>query len=381
MQRHDLIFSNKLKYRVLRHAIFWFTWWMYFVALYGYNQKVGGLGKDNFIQLGSMLYLKSFLLLSIHAIGAYAFIFWLFPAYIIQTRKRLHFTVGIILMIVFLMAGGYVMYNYIFKIIDAAFGYPRLQLDLPPLWIGLSIGLLNAPKVVGTAVAIKLMKYWWLKKKEQEILEREKIATELQLLKAQVRPEFLFNALNTIYAYSLAGSQKASNMLLKLSEILSYVLYDCDEDFVPLEKEITMMEDYIALEKIRLNDHLDIGFVLTGEPVDKTIAPFILLPILETSFKCCSDMPYRAWMNIEVSIDENIFTFKLVNGSLNELLAPHEFYAIGLQNLQKRLNILYPAKFELSYYLEQEMFVVVLKIQLTKRTAIAKTTNSITMKI
>ncbi len=213
-------------------------------------------------------------------------------------------------------------------------------------------------------MAIKLMKYWWLKQKEKESLEREKINTELQLLKAQIRPGFLFNALNNIYAYSLAGSPRASEMLLKLSDLLSYMLYECDKALVPLEKEIEMMKQYMLLEKIRLDENLEMEVSVKGKLSGKKIAPFLLLPFIENSFKHCRSMTEQPWVNMEIKIEEDIFSLKLVNGIMPDISGQQELHNNELVNVQKRLTLLYPEKHELKTSTEQEMFVVLLKIQL-----------------
>ncbi len=235
---------------------------------------------------------------------------------------------------------------------------------MPLLWISTSIGLLNAPKVVAAAAIIKLMKYWWVKQKEKETMERERINTELELLKAQIRPSFLFNTLNNIYAYSLASSPRASEMLLKLSDLLSYMLYECDKPLVPVEKEIEVMKEYMALEKIRQDENLEMEVSVKGDLSAKKIAPFLLLPFIENSFKQISHMTEQPWINMEIKMEGDIFSLTLVNGIMLNISSRPELHNNELANVQKRLTLLYPEKHELKINVEQEMFVVVLKIQL-----------------
>ena len=379
MRWHNFVFSNQTRQRFLRHTIFWLTWWLYFSAIYYlYHQTQPGTGIGTYVNLGSDIFLKSFLLLLIQAIACYAFIYFLLPRYLVKA-KWLKLTTGILLLCIIIVIASYFVHGWLFPFVDAIFNNPKAKTSLPVLWSSISAGLLNVPKVVGTAAAIKLMKRWWLKQKEKERLEREKINTELQLLKAQIHPGFLFNVLNNIYAYSLAGSPRAPEMLLKLSDLLSYMLYECDKPLVPLEKEIEMMKEYIALEKIRRVDSLEMEVTVKGELTGKTIAPFLLLPFIENSFKQSSLMAERPWINMQLKMEGDKFSMKLINGITQEVPGSPEFHANGLANVQKRLTLLYPEKYELKASTEQEMFIVFLSIQLNgqeeKTTAITETKN------
>ncbi len=237
-----------------------------------------------------------------------------------------------------------------------------------PYYASIFSGVINAIKIIIVATGIKFGKYWWQKLKEKEQLEREKITTELQLLKAQIRPGFLFNSLNNIYAFSMAASPRAPELLLKLSDLLSYMLYECDEAFVPLEKEIDMMKDYIALEKIRLEETIEMELSVTGDLKDKMIAPFLLLPFIENSFKQSSDLTEQNWVNLDISVREDSFSMKIANGITSENDGSQSMSENGLDNVQKRLTLLYPQKHELKISREPEMLIVLLKIQLDETT-------------
>ncbi len=195
-------------------------------------------------------------------------------------------------------------------------------------------------------------------------MDREKINAELQLLKAQVHPDFLFKTLNNIYTHALAGSPRASGMLLKLSDLLSYMLYECDKSIVPLEKEITIMKEYMQLERIRHNDELEMEVNVKGDLNGKTIAPFLLLPFIENSFKHSSQMTEQFWINMDIRIEGDHFSMKLANGMSEKVNEQTPFATNGLANVQKRLTLLYPDKHELKMTSEQEMFIVFLNIRL-----------------
>ena len=132
---------------------------------------------------------------------------------------------------------------------------------------------------------------------------REKINAELQLLKAQVHPHFLFNTLNNIYSFILNGSDRAPEMIKKLSSLLHYILNDCNQQLVSLEKELSMIQDYIALEQIRYGDRLNLSMHIQGSAKDKMISPLLLIPFVENSFKHgTSRMLTHPWVKLDISL-------------------------------------------------------------------------------
>jgi LytS/YehU family sensor histidine kinase len=153
-------------------------------------------------------------------------------------------------------------------------------------------------------------------------------------------------------------------MLLKLSDLLSYMLYECDKPMVRLDKEVDMMKGYMELEKIRQDENLELELNIRGDLQGKEIAPFLLLPFIENSFKQIGDLLEQPWINLEIKTDTTIFSMKLINGVPAGIIAEPEIYSNGLINVKKRLTLLYPGRHELKMVVEQEMFVVLLRIQL-----------------
>lgn len=368
MQWHDFVFSEKPSHRLLRHSIFWFGWWIYFSVCFYLHQQPAPYQQPYYVTVGSHILIKTFLLILIDAVAVYTSIYLILPQ-LIKSRWVKAFAT-ILLLVFFLFVAGYLMFWEILPFVDSLFGSYKPHHFFTKFWPAVSLGLIDPLKVVATAAIIKYAKYWVLKKKEGEKLEMEKINAELQLLKAQIHPGFLFHSLNNIYAYSLTASPKAPEMLLKLSDLLSYMLYECDEPFVLLEKEVKMMKDYIALEKIRLDDNVDMELNVQGDMNGKMIAPFLLLPFIENSFKQSSTLTEQAWMNMDISIKGDSFTLKLANGikvDNNTLYASSEK---NLSNVKKRLTLIYPQRHELKISLQREMLLVLLKIQLAETAAI-----------
>src|SRR4030095_12628674 len=201
--------------------------------------------------------------------------------------------------------------------------------------------------VHGTNVAIlKLFKYWFKKQQEWMQAEKEKVTVELQLLKAQVHPHFLFNTLNNIYSFSLENSPKTPGLILKLSSLLSYMLYDCKTDEVRLEKEIKIMKDFIYLERERYGNKIEISWSVEGEIKDKFIAPLLMLPFLENAFKHgTSEQIEKSWLSVDISVMHGTLKCKIAN-SKNEYVSLRA-NGIGINNVKKRLEFICPGKYDL----------------------------------
>jgi len=222
---------------------------------------------------------------------------------------------------------------------------------------------LKMTTTAGLACMIVLFRYWVKKQQEWTQAEKEKTTAELQLLKAQVHPHFLFNTLNNIYSFSLENSKKTPGMILKLSSLLSYMLYECKADLVSLEKELEVMKNYIDLEKERYGDNIEISLNVEGDVQNKQIAPLLLLPFLENAFKHgTSEQLEKPWLSMDVIVKDHKLKCKIVN-SKNEFVALSE-KGIGIDNIKKRLSFLYPDKHELKIKDEGDFFVVSLLIEL-----------------
>ena len=367
MKWYDFIFSNEPRHRRPRHGVFWLLWWWYFFSMTWWLQSPfnhSGLWETSPWIWSNANFFISLWMLLIHIIACYVVIGILLPRYLLKA-KYFKFILGILLLGVAMAELSHFIYDKVFPWGESNFISYQTSTGIKnnTWWASITAGPLSAIKIIAVAVTIKLLKRWWLKKKENQQLEREKINAELQLLKAQIHPGFLFNTLNNIYVYALAGSPRASEMLLKLSDLLSYMLYECNMPLVPLEKEIEMMKEYMALEKIRMAENLEMEIQVKGDTQNKFIAPFLLLPFIENCFKQCNTMIDKCWISFEIKVEENAYLIKLINGMPPEIIHRTNPYGNGLTNVQKRLNLLYPGSHELKMTAEEEVFLVNLKIQ------------------
>ena len=370
MQWHEFIFSEERRHKLVRHLAFWASWWLYFLLCFLlFQQPIPGRIKPFYLTPGNHLPLKTFLLVLLFALACYQLMYFILPKII--KGKWLKATGYFVLLCTGLYFASDFLYWNIFSSIDSFWGSTRTNLQSTRPWPAVNLGLMNFVKVAAAAAIIKYLKYWWLKQKESQRLEKEKINAELQLLKANVHPDFLFKTLNNIYTHALSSSPRTSGMLLKLSDLLSYMLYECNGSTVSLEKEIAMMKEYMQLEKIRYNDDPEIQVNIKGELNHKRIAPFLLLPFIENSFNHCRQMTEQFWLNMDIRMEGDNFSMKLTNGISESLPDQSLLNTNGLANVQKRLSLLYPENHELKITTEQEMFIVFLNIRLMDNAAIA----------
>lgn len=197
-------------------------------------------------------------------------------------------------------------------------------------------------------MVLKLLKNWYQEEQSKKQLIQINLETELKFLKSQINPHFLFNSLNNLYALTLKKSEDAPEVVLRLSNILRYVLYETGEGKVPLEKEIQYLRDYIELEKIRLGNRVDIRFHTAGDMNAKVIEPMLFLTFVENSFKHGASAAIGdGWVDIGLNADDEDIRFTISNSKQSQpadRLNGHHG-GIGLENLRKRLDILYPGKY------------------------------------
>jgi len=206
-----------------------------------------------------------------------------------------------------------------------------------------------------------------LKKLQQ--YKTQKIALESSFLKSQINPHFLFNTLNNIYALSMKKSTQTKVIIERLESLLYYMLYECKADLVPLANEFTFTDSYIALEKLRHNENqIKVTVQINGEIGNKKIAPLLLINFLENAFKHGTKTSFgKSWINLEIDVTEELVHFKLQNSKPFNLVGQSisEYKGgIGLKNVKRRLEILYPQRHDLAINNFKDRFEVDLSINL-----------------
>jgi len=342
------MFNN---YRIIRHLVFWLVYLLISILMYGYSKG------DYFFQLKQhLLYMPAILL------AAYFTIEFLIPRYLFQ-NKTLKFS------ILFLLTA------FIFSFIQRLnINFVVLPLFYPEYADGFNIfsfqlifRIFSEYPVVILAASIKIILHWYREQQLNQKLVREKLEAELKFLKAQIHPHFLFNTLNNLYALTLKKSDKAPEVVIKISGLLNYMLYESSAEKVSLVKEVEQIENYIELEKIRYGDKLRIDFNVNGSLENKLIAPMLMLPFIENSFKHgVSKKITDKWINISLNADGSKMMLFVENSRSNDDTESVSEYTagIGLKNVTRRLDLLYKGNYNLTLDDSDGKFSVNLEIDL-----------------
>ena len=233
--------------------------------------------------------------------------------------------------------------------------------------IGISFDWLKFMNFIGIFTFVLLFGISIKLARDSFLLKQKEKEAELKLLKAQLNPHFLFNTLNNLYGLSVVKSDKLPALMLKLSDLLRYSLYDTKETLVPLEKEITYLENYISLEKIRLEERTTIEFEMKGDTHSKQIAPMLFIVFVENAFKYLDLDNKNGSVLIDLDVNDKRILFRCINtfdASLLKEFPNEKSSGIGLKNAKKRLELIYPDKHELKIEQRNQNYIVALKIDL-----------------
>ncbi|MBD2701171.1 histidine kinase [Spirosoma sp. BT702] len=231
-------------------------------------------------------------------------------------------------------------------------------------WIEtLSYNFFSTLWYLGLMVPLKLSIDWYEQQRMLQKIAVEQLQAEVNFLRSQVNPHFLFNILNNLYALTLKKSDLAPDMVLKLSEMMEYMLYDSDDEKVPLEKEIGYLQNYIELEKIRCGDHSDIALQINGQPNGQAIAPLLLLPLIENAFKHgVGKQAEHSWLRSTLTLNPTRVEMTVENNKPTTKVRDQKG-GIGLTNLRKRLELLYPGRYTLQTEDKTDTYRAALSIQ------------------
>ncbi|HMF70045.1 MAG TPA: histidine kinase [Flavitalea sp.] len=216
----------------------------------------------------------------------------------------------------------------------------------------------------GFTLSLELSKKWYQQQLLLHRVQTEKLNTELQFLKAQINPHFLFNSINTIYFQIDRSNTEARESLQKFSELLRYQLYECNEDLIPVEKEISYLESYVDMQRLRKNSQHSILFKTDDSVKGFSIAPLLLIPFVENAFKHLSNHNNISnTVEVNMSRENGSFLFNVRN-SVDENSPNRNEPGIGLKNVKRRLDLLYNDKYQLNINKSPSSFSVELQIQL-----------------
>jgi len=365
----NFIFSEKRSDRIKRHLLFWFCYWVYFTVLHGAQS-----GNRNANYFGNIPYstVEAFLFIVPQVFFAYALLSFVLPKYLLKGKYVFAFLWLIVFMIIAAFINFCMMRYFNRPIMEAVLPEKYLKEISPTttrakLYVALMIAGKGTLVAAVGACSIRLVKYWHMKEKRNLELFKEKTEAQLQLLTAQVHPHFLFNTLNNIYSKAQNESPGSAKMIMELSHILRYVLDEGKHELVPLEKELQMLTDYINLEKIRYDEKLELHLSLPSRAGEVYIAPLLLLPFVENCFKHgASKMLRNPWINLKIDLQGTTLFMKLMNGKRSSQQTNNGRKGTGIENVKKRLELLYKGKHDLQINEDEEVFVVNLSIELVK---------------
>lgn len=346
---NDFIFSGR--YRVWRHIVFWSlftTLWAVFWVVMGAPTSFG----RNLFNMS--LWIPFFILFS------YPLMYWAIPQLLLKGKVVQFFLLILAWGVVLLYShNGFRTHLYIPMQEAMGFGF------IPPKGPQ-AHSYLSVTTTIASPIIMKFFKLWTVKQRDWMQAQQEKITAELQLLKAQVHPHFLFNTLNNIYSFSLENSPKTPQMILKLSSLVSYMLNDCKAEKVQLEKEIEIMKNYIDLEKERYGNKIEISWGVEGDVKNKFVSPLLMLPFLENAFKHgISEQIEKPWLSVDISVKSDTLRCKITNSKNEFVRYRTNSTGIGINNVKKRLEFIYPDSYELKMHDEGNFFVVSLIVVLT----------------
>jgi len=211
------------------------------------------------------------------------------------------------------------------------------------------------------SLLFKLSKDWFDLKEQQLELQKESHRVQLQSLKSQLNPHFLFNSLNNIYSMTSTDVEKGRSHIIKLSDALRYMLYKTNDELVPLQNEIEYFNNYIELEQLRLEDEADINIELANDVDNLKIAPLILLPFIENCFKHCQKE--NPVISIKMQVEKGGLSLECRNNM--DATFPDEMGGVGLSNAKRRLELIYPQKHTLHIHKDLAFYTTILNLDLT----------------
>lgn len=347
-----------LKYK-LYHIPFWF--------LYHYFWWVVAVG--NPIKAANSILFTPFAIkygfyVIFQMIAVYFTLYFLIPRYL--QKGRFSTFIGYLLLTTvcasaFIIPGYYLSAYASGKTIQQAYGTGACIFNF------ISNALPSTLATITFAMSIKLTKNWVETERRHQLLENEKLETELKFLRNQFNPHFLFNTINSIFFLIHKNPDKASASLAKFSDLLRYQLYECNDKQIPLSKEITFLENSIELEKLRLNNNIEVTLAINQRHAGHLgIAPFILMPFVENAFKHVSkhtDSPN--WIRIKLELDQQRLTFFTSNSISHDAYSDVVSYGgIGLKNVRRRLDLIYPGQYDLEIKRNNTSFEVKLQLEL-----------------
>lgn len=348
-----ILFTPLLKWSIKLsiHLLFWIGVYFFFTYFLGY-------GTNNIKYVNRF----SFFLMPVTIVTGYFFLYFLIPKYLLQKQQGFFILYTIY---TFIISSFFIVLSIFYGIV---FCIELSKEKTSPLTKTLPFIVFSIYFIVLVIIILGLIIHNYKATIKSEDLKNKFLKTQLQLkeqelrfLKMQIHPHFLFNTLNTLYGFALKKSDTTPDMILKLSNLLDYILYQVEKPVVLLKDEIQHIEDYVSLEKMRFHDTLKVIFINNTRDTNIQIAPMLLIPFVENSFKHGAIINGKLVVQIKINLINDLLTFFVENTARNN---DNGINGIGLENIEKRLNILYPPpSHSLSIHHDNKTFKIKLVIK------------------
>lgn len=336
--------NSILSNRILQHSSYWVLSILFFGYVWG---EKGCLSK---------MYIIFLIEAPVKMLAVYGTLYYLLPKLFFQKK-----------------IAKFVVFSILFMLFCTALQRVIILNTYLPYYYGIRQSSFSINELIDTVFSIntflifplftKTLEYIFNMQLDLQCTEKEKVKAELHSLKNQIHPHFLFNVLNNLYSLVLTKSADAGDVLLKLSELMRYMLYETSIAKAELSKELEFIKNYIALETIRYRNRLEISFITKGDPSGRLISPLLLLPFIENCFKHgIADQIAQGWIHIELLVTDSGLSFKTENSK--ELKPQQTVGGIGLENVKKRLNLEYKGKYQLEIADKGSSFSVQLSMEL-----------------
>ncbi len=345
-------FEKTIRNRWVQHSLFWVLSYYILWRLFAYSKEVEWV---------DLIYTFLFHLTLVFVV--YVNLRFLIPYYLQRKRYLIYF---FFLILLILLGIGFNMatFNWLADVLFP--GYYFID------YYSFSDILEFIAAYLFISSLLKFSKSWFRQLETQQkisLLEKEKVDAEMGALKAQVNPHFLFNSLNNLYSLSLDNDERTPGIILRLSEMMRYLLYESNVEKVLLSKEVEHLDNFIEMQELRVGGQADIKFFKKGDFENIYIAPLLFLPLLENGFKHgVKGNTAGAFIHISLEVEEGEVVFKVENnkGKVDEILNEKNS-GVGLENLRRRLELIYPEKHQFDTLDGISTFSTVLKIKITNQ--------------
>lgn len=336
--------KNK-KINVFLHLLVWFVLFsMPYILWYGQEQEINRLIAHFWIPL------------VLYAIIFYLNYFVLIERFLFIKKAVLFILINIVLIALFSILREQIESTFFQDIV-------RKSDNRPPFKMFIYMQLVSYMPPLLFAIAIKTTRRWAQTEAERKEADNYKLKSELQHLHYQLQPHFFFNALNNIYSMVDFSPEQAKKAIHSLSKLMRYMLYETNMELVPLPNEIDFMKKYIDLMKLRVSDKTSVNYSFPTEDAGIKIAPLLFISLIENAFKHGVSANKASNIDMALTCDEKSVTFSIANDNFPKKTDDKSGSGIGLQNLEKRLQLLYPNKYSFENNIKDNRFLVTLTIE------------------